>query len=70
MGRLLILLGCVLLIAGLIFVGIERWLGKLPGDVSFGGRGWSVSIPIATSILVSIILTLVLNLALWWANRR
>lgn len=73
MGRLLILIGCLLVIAGLVFLGVERWLGpagRLPGDLRFGGRGWSVSIPLATSILVSIVLTLLLNLVLWWVNRR
>jgi len=73
MGRLLILTGCLLLVVGLVVTGVERLVGnggKLPGDLSFGGRGWSVSVPIATSILVSIVLTLLVNVMLWWGNRR
>jgi hypothetical protein len=71
MGRTLIILGGVLLLAGLLYAAVERFAGgRLPGDVSFGGKGWSVSAPIATSILVSVILTLVLNLILWLNNRR
>jgi len=71
MGRLLILAGCLLLVTGLVVAGLERLGGgRLPGDLSFSGRGWSVSAPIATSILVSVILTLILNSVLWWGNRR
>ncbi len=40
---------------------------KLPGDVSFGGRNWRVYVPIGTSILLSVLLTVLLNL---FAHRR
>jgi hypothetical protein len=72
MGRLLILTGCLLLVTGLVVTGLERLGGggRLPGDLSFSGKGWWVSAPIATSILVSVILTLILNIVLWWGNRR
>lgn len=72
-GRLLVLIGCLLVVTGLVVAGMERWLGnggRLPGDLSFSGRGWSVSVPIGASLLVSVILTLLLNVVLWWGNRR
>jgi hypothetical protein len=35
-------------------------LGRLPGDLQWHGRNWSVSFPLATSILLSVLLTLLL----------
>ncbi|WP_260177853.1 DUF2905 family protein [Tunturibacter empetritectus] len=40
-------------------------LGRLPGDLSWHGRVWSVSFPIATSILISVLLSLLL----WFVGR-
>ena len=59
MGRLLILVG--LLIAGvglLITLGVP--IGRLPGDFSYRRGNFSFYFPLATSILLSIILTLLL----------
>jgi hypothetical protein len=67
-GRILITLGIVFVVAGLIFVVLGRLnlpLGCLPGDLSWHGRGWSVSFPLATSILLSVILSLI-----FWAIGR
>lgn len=60
-GRLLIVIGLALAAIGALlqFAPALR-LGRLPGDLSFGGNGWRVYIPIGTSILLSILLTLVL----------
>jgi hypothetical protein len=72
-GRLLITVGCLLVVTGLVMVGVERLVGnggRLPGDLSFGGRGWTVSAPLGACILVSVVLTLLLNIVLWWGNRR
>ena len=63
LGRILIFLGVILVVAGLIVVLMGRMnvpLGRLPGDFSWRGRGWSVSFPLATSILLSVILSLIL----------
>ncbi|WMJ72579.1 DUF2905 domain-containing protein [Cytophagaceae bacterium ABcell3] len=59
-GKLLIISGAVLMIFGLIivFAGKIPFFGKLPGDLSFRGRNWTVYIPIATSIVLSILLSL------------
>ena len=37
-------------------------LGRLPGDISIGGDGWAIYVPIATMIVLSLFLTLALNL--------
>lgn len=64
-GRILILLGLALVIAGLVLQylpGLTNWFGKLPGDIDIKGNGYRVFIPLASMILVSVILTLVINL--------
>jgi Protein of unknown function (DUF2905) len=63
LGRTLIFLGVVLVLAGVLVVGLNRLhlpLGRLPGDLNWRGRGWSVSFPLGTSILVSVVLSLLL----------
>jgi hypothetical protein len=63
LGRTLLILGLLLALAGGIILGLNRLnlpLGRLPGDLSWRGRGWSVSFPIATSILISVLLSLIL----------
>jgi hypothetical protein len=68
LARTLVFLGLLLVVAGLVILGLGRLhlpLGRLPGDLSWRGRGWSVSFPLATSILLSVTLTLLL----WAVNR-
>ena len=61
MGRLLIFIGLVIAGAGvLISFGIP--IGRLPGDFSFRRGNFSFYFPLATSILASVILTLLLML--------
>ncbi len=63
LGRVLIFLGLLLLVAGVVVVVLGRLnlpIGRLPGDFSWRGRGWSVSFPLASSILLSVILSLIL----------
>lgn len=63
--------GKTLLIAGLAIAAIGTlmiigpkfpWLGNLPGDIHLRGKNWRFSFPIVTSIVLSILLTIVLNL--------
>jgi hypothetical protein len=61
MARFLIILGVALVVAGLLWPWISRLgLGRLPGDISVSGEYGSLYIPITTSILISIVLSLVL----------
>jgi hypothetical protein len=61
MARFLIILGVALVVAGLLWPWISRLgLGRLPGDISISGEYGSLYIPITTSILLSIVLSLVL----------
>ena len=63
LGRILIFLGLVLIGLGVIVLGLERLhlpLGRLPGDLSWRGRGWSVSFPLVTCLVLSILFSLIL----------
>ena len=60
MGRLLIGLGLALVLAGvLINMGVP--IGRLPGDFSVKRGNFSFYFPLATSIIVSILLTLIVT---------
>lgn len=60
-GALMILLGLVLLVAGNLS-GKVPWLGRLPGDIHIQRGSWSFYFPLATCLLVSIVLTLLFSL--------
>ena len=64
LGTLLILVGAMVLILGVGLLAADRipWLGRLPGDVVVRRGPVTFYFPIVTSIVVSLILTLVLNL--------
>jgi len=64
LGRLLILFGVVSIIAGLVLFIAPRvpWLGRLPGDVIVERERFTLYVPIVTSLVVSIVLTILLNL--------
>lgn len=59
-GRLLITFGIILVIVGLLTYVFP--LFRLPGDLNIKREGFSFSFPIATSIILSIVLTVILNL--------
>lgn len=63
-GKFLIMTGIVLVIAGLIVSYWDRipMLGKLPGDIKIEGRNFMFYFPLASSIIISIIISLVLYL--------
>ena len=65
LGRLLIGVGLVLLVAGGLLLLLGRTglpLGRLPGDISYRGKNLSVYFPLGTSILLSVVLSLVFYL--------
>jgi DUF2905 family protein len=65
LGKLLILAGGLLILLGLLFVVAGRWnvpLGRLPGDISYRGKHTVFYFPLATSILLSIVLSLLFYL--------
>ncbi len=65
LGRLLILLGAVAIVAGLALVLLGRTnipLGRLPGDIIYRGKNSTFYFPLATSTLVSVVLSVVMYL--------
>ncbi len=63
-GRFLILTGLMIAAIGLFLVFADKlpWIGRLPGDILIKKGKWTFYFPLATSILLSILLTLFLNL--------
>jgi len=60
LGKLLVFLGAIIVIAGIILMLLGRTnlpLGRLPGDVIYRGKNTTVYFPLATSILLSVVLT-------------
>ncbi len=61
MGRWLIVTGLLIAVVGAVVLVLGRvGLFKLPGDLQFGGRNWRVFFPVASCVLISIIVTVVL----------
>jgi hypothetical protein len=61
-GKTLIYLGVVLVIVGVVFslAGKLPWLGHLPGDITIQRERFTFYFPLATCILISLIISLVL----------
>jgi hypothetical protein len=59
----MIIAGAGLVVFGALFWALARTtnFGRLPGDISFSGESVSVYIPIASMLIASVILTIVLN---------
>lgn len=77
-GKVLIGVGVAIVVIGVLLVAADRipglggavgWLGKLPGDISYKRDNVSFYFPIATSIVLSIVLSLLFYI-LGWLFRR
>ncbi|HEX7214285.1 MAG TPA: DUF2905 domain-containing protein [Methylomirabilota bacterium] len=60
-GALMVLLGLILIAAGNLS-GKVPWLGRLPGDIHIERGNWSFYFPLATCLVISIVLTLLFSL--------
>jgi hypothetical protein len=67
LGRPLIIMGLIIVAVGIIisFAGKIPWLGRLPGDIHIKRENFTFYFPLATSILLSIIISFLL-----WLFRR
>ncbi len=68
-GRLLLVLGLLLVVLGLMWLyapGLLTWFGRLPGDIRIEREGFRFYFPLTSMLLVSLALTLVFNLLLRW----
>lgn len=62
-GKMLVVLGLVVIVAGVVLMLAGRThvpLGRLPGDIVYRGKNTTFYFPLATSIIVSVVLSLVL----------
>ena len=69
LGKLLVLIGAVLLLAGGLVILLSRMnlpLGRLPGDFLYRGKNTTVYFPLATSLVLSVVLSIVLYLLGRW----
>jgi Protein of unknown function (DUF2905) len=69
LGKLLIILGGAIVIAGILLIVVGRLhlpIGRLPGDIVYRGKNTTFYFSLATSILLSVVLTLVLYVVGRW----
>jgi DUF2905 family protein len=61
-AKILIVFGLLIALAGvvLLLVGRVPWLGRLPGDIHYQRGNFTLYFPLATSLLLSVVLTLIL----------
>ncbi len=66
-GKFLVILGVVIIVIGglLLLSGKIPWIGRLPGDIIIQRKNFTFYFPLATSILISLLLTLI-----FWIIRK
>ena len=64
LGKMLIFFGAILILIGgaLLLAGKVPWIGRLPGDIFIQKKNFTFYFPLATSIIISIILTLIFSI--------
>jgi peptidoglycan biosynthesis protein MviN/MurJ (putative lipid II flippase) len=65
MSKILIIIGVILIVIGLIWTyapWLINWFGNLPGDIRINKENMKIFFPITSSIVISILLTIILNL--------
>ena len=78
LGKVFIVVGLCVALAGVLMLIAERvpgvgnmlgWFGKLPGDIFIQRENFSFSLPLATSVVISIILSLLFYCVTWIIRR-
>lgn len=68
LGRSLVVIGVLLAVVGVVLIVAGKLgLGRLPGDIVIERKNFSVHVPLVTSIVISLVLTVLANL---FFNRR
>jgi len=71
MGKMLILLGAILVLLGILILFIEQgnfnlkwfsWFGKLPGDIMIERENFKFYFPLTSMIIVSVVLSILLRI--------
>jgi hypothetical protein len=71
LGKILIYIGIFVIIIGagiLFFPKLFSWFGHLPGDIHIERKNSSLFVPIGSMVLISIILTIVINGVIFFIN--
>ncbi|MBM4447440.1 MAG: DUF2905 domain-containing protein [Chloroflexi bacterium] len=70
-GKILLIVGGIIVILGLILVFSQHvpFLGKLPGDIFIKRDGFSFYFPIITILILSVLITIIVNVILHFMNR-
>lgn len=63
-AKFLMIIGAVVFVVGLIVLVAPKipWIGRLPGDIDIKGKNFRIYFPIITCIILSVLLTILLNL--------
>ena len=63
-GRIIIVSGALLALMGLVFLAGDKipFIGRLPGDFTIKGKNFTVYFPLATMLVLSVIISVILNL--------
>ena len=71
LGKILLIFGGVIIVIGLLLVFSQHipFLGKLPGDIFVKKDNVSFYFPIVTFLLISIVLTIIINVILYFFNK-
>jgi membrane protein implicated in regulation of membrane protease activity len=71
LGKILLIVGAVIIVVALLMIFGQHipFFGKLPGDIFIKKDNFSFYFPIVTFLIISIILTVIINLILYFMNR-
>jgi hypothetical protein len=71
LGKILLIIGGIIIVLGLILVFSSHipFLGKLPGDIFVKKDGFSFYFPIVTLLILSILITIIVNVILHFLNK-
>jgi len=71
LGKIILIIGGIIVILGLIMVFSNHipFLGKLPGDIFIKKDGFSFYFPIVTLLILSILITIIVNVILHFLNK-
>ena len=68
-GKLLLAAGAFLLLAGMVvyFLGDKlKWIGHLPGDISYQSGNFSFYFPLTTLLLINAVIWILIKIFRWW----
>jgi hypothetical protein len=72
LGKVLLIVGGIIVVIGLVLLFSPHipFLGKLPGDISIKKEGFSFYFPVVSLLLLSIMLTVIVNIVLYFINHK